>query len=279
MSQAVPNVHNPEGAEKTRSRQNNRARLAGMIFLLLVIGTLLFGGMTVLKWMNDVSRLPLSKLVVTGQLHYTTFDDLRQAVLSLGAPGSFMSQDVNIIQQQIERLPWVKQASIRKQWPNELKVHLVEYFPVARWNDTHRVDAAGKAFAIPDGFMGQEILPMLYGPEGSEWEVLDGYHTISQTLTASQFKVKMVVMTARHSWQLEMHDDIRIELGRNNKIQRLQRLIELYPILQQQAQTDNKRINYIDLRYDTGAAVGWTAIPRDPQDDNQQKNQTQVKQQ
>ncbi len=31
-----------------------------------------------------------------------------------------MTQDVNIIQSQIERLPcWIKQASVRKQWPDE----------------------------------------------------------------------------------------------------------------------------------------------------------------
>ena len=89
----------------------------------------------VLKWMDDASRLPLSKLVVTGQTRYTTHDDIRQAILSLGPPGTFMSQNVDVIQQQIERLPWIKQVSVRKQWPDELKIHLVEYVPVARWND------------------------------------------------------------------------------------------------------------------------------------------------
>lgn len=118
-----------------------------MIFLLMVLGTILWGGWVVIGWMKDANRLPLSKLVVTGERHYTTNDDIRQAILALGAPGTFMTQDVNIIQQQIERLPWIQQASVRKQWPDELKIHLVEYVPFARWNDLHMIDEQGDHLA------------------------------------------------------------------------------------------------------------------------------------
>ena len=110
MSQAALRVRNREPQERARSGRSNGARLFGIVFLLLVMGIMVAGGLVVLKWMNDASRLPLSKLVVTGETHYTTHDDIRQAILSLGAPGTFMSQNVDIIQQQIERLPWIKQV-------------------------------------------------------------------------------------------------------------------------------------------------------------------------
>jgi cell division protein FtsQ len=38
----------------------------------------------VLGWMEDAQRLPLSKMVVTGERHYTRNDDIRQAILALG---------------------------------------------------------------------------------------------------------------------------------------------------------------------------------------------------
>ncbi|AUX92385.1 cell division protein FtsQ [Mixta gaviniae] len=278
MSQAALNVRR-EAQEKARTGRSNGSRLAGIIFLLLVIGTTLAGGVAVLKWMNDASRLPLSRLVVTGKTHYTTNDDIRQAILSLGAPGTFMSQDVNVIQQQIERLPWIKQVSVRKQWPDELKIHLVEYVPVARWNDLHMVDAEGKSFSVPANHIGKETLPLLYGPEGNEQDVLDGYRQMSTVLAASKFSVKAASMTARHSWQLVTGDDVRIELGRSDNMKRLKRFIELWPMIQQQAAADNKRVSYVDLRYDSGAAVGWAPAFIEPQDSNQQQNQAQAKQQ
>ncbi|MDJ0034946.1 cell division protein FtsQ [Pantoea allii] len=279
MSQAAMNVRNREAQERARNGRSNGARLFGIVFLLMVMGVMIAGGLVVLKWMNDASRLPLSKLVVTGQLHYTTHDDIRQAILSLGSPGTFMSQDVNIIQQQIERLPWVKQVSVRKQWPDELKIHLVEYTPVARWNDSHMVDSDGVSFSVPANHMGKETLPMLYGPEGSEKEVLAGYHSMDDVLKARKFTLKVASMTARRSWQLVTSDDVRIELGRTDTMKRLNRFIELYPVLLQQGQNEHKRINSVDLRYDSGASVGWTPIVMEPQDSNQQQNQAQAKQQ
>jgi len=279
MSQAAMNVRNREAQERARTGRSNGARLFGIVFLLMVMGVMIAGGLVVLKWMNDASRLPLSKLVVTGQLHYTTHDDIRQAILSLGSPGTFMSQDVNVIQQQIERLPWIKQVSVRKQWPDELRIHLVEFTPVARWNDSHMVDSDGVSFSVPANHMGKETLPMLYGPEGSEKEVLAGYHSMDDVLKARKFTLKVASMTARRSWQLVTSDDVRIELGRTDTMKRLNRFIELYPVLLQQGQNEHKRINSVDLRYDSGASVGWTPIVMEPQDSNQQQNQAQAKQQ
>lgn len=284
MSQAALNARDREADNSPR--RSNGTQLAGMIFLLMVLGTILWSGWVVVGWMQDASRLPLSRLVLTGERHFTTNDDVRQAILALGAPGTFMTQDVDIIQQQIERLPWIKQASVRKQWPDELKIHLVEYVPVAHWNDLHMVDAEGKSFSIPAQRLGNQKLPLLYGPEGSEQDVLEGYRAMNDVLAANKYQLKMASMTARHSWQLALDNDVRLELGRDDRMGRLQRFIGLYPVLLQQAQTENKRVSYVDLRYDSGASVGWApafidsqATVGDRPNSNQQQNQAQAKQQ
>jgi cell division protein FtsQ len=277
MSQAAINIRNRE-TDYSAHRRSNGGQLAGLLFLMMVIGAIVWSGYMVVGWMKDAHRLPLSRLVVTGQRYYTTNDDIRQAILSLGAPGTFMTQDVNVIQQQIERLPWIKQASVRKQWPDELKIHLVEYVPVARWNDLHMLDAEGKVFSVPAERIGNQTMPMLYGPEGSEQDVLAGYHTMDAVMVANKFQLKTVSMSARHSWQLTLQDDIRLELGRDDRTQRLQRFIGIYPVLLQQSRADNKRISYVDLRYDAGVAVGWApAFIEDATNHTQQsQNQAQV---
>lgn len=278
MSQAALNTKSKETHKRLRTGRSNGRRLFGLVFLLMVIGTMVFGGLAVVNWMNDVSRLPLSKLVVTGEKKYTTDDDIRQAILSLGPPGTFMSQNVDIIQQQIERLPWIKQVSVRKQWPDELKIHLIEFVPVARWNEQHVIDASGVSFTLPLHQSGDKTeMPMLYGVEGSEKEVMAGFYRMSSTLHRLQLNLKSVAMSARHSWQLITSNGIRIELGRDDVEKRLQRFIVLYPELGKQAQADNTSISYVDLRYDTGAAVGWAAAPVASQTGNQQQNQAQAK--
>ncbi|VEC00806.1 Cell division protein FtsQ [Cedecea lapagei] len=278
MSQAALNARN-RAEENTSSRRSNGSRLAGIIFLSAVLLSVFIGGWIVVGWMEDAQRLPLSRLVVTGERHYTRNDDIRQSILALGPPGTFMTQDVNIIQQQIERLPWIKQASVRKQWPDELKIHLVEYVPIARWNDQHMVDAEGNSFSVPAERTSKQTLPMLSGPEGSENEVLQGYRDMGVVLAKDKFTLKEAAMTARRSWQLTLNNGIKLNLGRGDTMKRLNRFVELYPVLQQQAQADNKRISYVDLRYDSGAAVGWEALPPPVPNPNQQQNQAQAEQQ
>ena len=276
MSQAALNTRNRQEEEETSSRRSNGGRLAGIIFLSAVLFTVFIGGWIVVGWMEDAQRLPLSKLVVTGERHYTRNDDIRQSILALGPPGTFMTQDVNIIQQQIERLPWIKQASVRKQWPDELKIHLVEYVPIARWNDQHMIDAQGNSFSVPAERSAKQTLPMLSGPEGSEGEVLQGYRAMGDVLAKDKFTLKEAAMTARRSWQLTLNNGIKLNLGRGDTMKRLSRFVELYPVLQQQEQADNKRISYVDLRYDSGAAVGWQPAPVEEPNPNQQQNQSQA---
>lgn len=277
MSQAALNARN-RAEENTSSRRSNGSRLAGMIFLGTVLLSVFIGGWIMVGWMEDAQRLPLSRLVVTGERHYTRNDDIRQSILALGPPGTFMTQDVNIIQQQIERLPWIKQASVRKQWPDELKIHLVEYVPIARWNDQHMVDAEGSSFSVPAARTSKQTLPMLSGPEGSENEVLQGYRDMGVVLAKDKFTLKQAAMTARRSWQLTLNNGMKLNLGRSDTMKRLDRFVELYPVLQQQAQAEKKRISYVDLRYDSGAAVGWEALPTPVPHRNQQQNQAQAEQ-
>ncbi len=258
MSQAALNARYRGGiSKKTDRNHSNSVRLVGFIFLLMVTGIVLGSGWIVMNLLKDVNRFPLSKLVVTGERYYTTLDDIRQAILASGSPGTFITQDVSVVLQQIERLPWIKQASVRKQWPDKLSIHVVEYVPVARWNDVYLVDIKGKSFSVHSGGIDDSKLPLLYGPEGSEQDVLAGYLEIKTALAASKFTLRMVSMSARRSWQLLLENGIRLELGREDFPGRLKRFIALYPILQQKT---DQQISYVDLRYDTGAAVGWAPI-------------------
>lgn len=163
MSQAALNMRGPDpDTDYEGSRPSNGTYLAGLLFFLMVLGTLVWGGLMVLNWMKDADRLPMSKLVLTGERHYTTNDNVRKAVLSLGTPGTFMTLDVNEVQQQLERIPWLRQVTVRKQWPDELKIHLVEYVPYARWNDSQMVDDAGRVFSLPAELTEKDSFPMLY---------------------------------------------------------------------------------------------------------------------
>ena len=67
-------------------------------------------------WKTQI--VPISKLVLTGERHYTT-NDVRQAILSLGQPGTFMN--TGWISSSNKLNGCHGQVSPFKQWPDELK--------------------------------------------------------------------------------------------------------------------------------------------------------------
>ncbi|CAD6508624.1 cell division protein FtsQ/DivIB [Candidatus Profftia tarda] len=238
---------------------SNNLSFFGIFFLLTVLGLIAFSTWMLIIQIQESSCMLLSTIVITGERHFTNDDDIREKILLSGPLSSFMKQNVAVIQQQIKNLPWIKKVSVRKQWPNILKIHLAEYTPIARWNDLCLIDSAGKIFNLPLERTVFQKIPLLYGPEGTENHVLEGYHFMSQELIKNKIKVKMVSMNTRQSWKLCLEDDMYLELGRDDLFERLIRFEKIYPVLQKKAHETDQRISYIDLRYDNGGAVGMAS--------------------
>ena len=70
-----------------------------LLVVIVLIGSLLH---STISWMWDDQRLPLSKLVLQGDLEYVTALDVQRAFTKLDHVGTFMSQDVDVLQDSIE---------------------------------------------------------------------------------------------------------------------------------------------------------------------------------
>lgn len=234
--------------------------LSGLIFLIVVLFAISACSYIVIDWMRNSNYVPLSKLVITGDRQFTTNDDLRQVILAQGERQTFITQDVDQLQQDIKtKLPWVKQVSIRKHWPDELSIHVVEYRPYAYWNEQAFVDQDAQSFELPQDRIQVKQFPFFYGVEGQEKTVLDNYHEVNAMLAKIEIKLRSISLNDRHSWTLMLDNGIKLELGQQDKILRLKRFITLYPLLIEQT-PPNQQINYVDMRYKSGAAVGYTPI-------------------
>jgi cell division protein FtsQ len=258
MTQAARNASSRLGRD--RSGGQSGFQLAGFLFLLVVLAMIGWCGWVVVDWMKNSEQVPLSKLVITGQRTFTTDSDIRKVILSQGELKTFMTQDVDALQQEIKlQLPWVRQVSIRKHWPDELAINIVEFQPFAYWNENFFIDAEGRQFTLPIERLNKKTLPFFYGPTDRQQMVLDSYHEMNHLLDAVHLKLGLVSFSSRYSWMLILDNGIKLELGQQDRILRLKRFITLYPLLVEQT-PPKQRINYVDMRYKSGAAVGYTPI-------------------
>lgn len=234
----------------TQTEQRSTTFWAGVVFLVLV---LIVGGLTaasVYRWLNDAQAMPVQQIVFEGER--THIDEGRlEALIRKQQPGSFFALDVNDVYALLERQPWVYRASVRKQWPNRLTVYIVEQQAVAHWNDDLLLNPFGETFAGGNAIQG---LPRLYGPGGSEKTALQGYNAMQMILAGAALPIDELFLSERFAWQLTLKNQIKLNLGRQEFIDRLQRFVDVFPLIKQQ----QRAVEYIDLRYDTGLAVGWS---------------------
>ena len=166
--------------------------------------------------------------------------------------GNFFTVDIERLRQALEKLPWVRSVSIRREFPQRLAVQLEEHQALARWNNSALVNRQGEVFAASS----EQALPAFIGQAGDSGEVAQRYAQFSQQLAALGLQVTQLALSPRHAWQLRLNNGMVLELGREDMQQRLARFVAVQ-------QSEGKiAARYVDLRYRNGFAVRQTAEDR-----------------
>ena len=223
----------------------------GVFFLFSILVGLGIAAVKLNTVIHDASALPIEAVAIKGERHFTSDKEIQTALENL-MQRSFFSADVNQVQSALEALPWVYQASVRREWPSKLKVYLIEQKAVAHWNKTAWLNSQGDVFEAPKKD-GMTALPQLTGPNDEAKEVLEAYQQVSKLLSINGFSLTDLSLNPRHAWHAVLDNGIKLELGREDKMARIQRFIDVFPKLAEKV----KQVATVDLRYDTGLAVGW----------------------
>lgn len=236
------------GEQKPKYYFHIRAFLA-LLGILFALG-IYFNWQILLEKMDDK---PISGFALAGQKIFTTDADIKESLLKMGALKGFWGQDVEPIQAQIEALPWVKSSIVRKIWPNRLSIWITEYQPVAFWNQNQFVTQDGVVFQLPIERLKENTLPYLGGPDYQSLKVLEAWNQIYADFKSKNLIAKGMNIDERGAWQVTLDNDIVLKLGRGEWKSKLERFVTIYP---QVDVPENKKIDYVDLRYAAGAAVG-----------------------
>lgn len=236
------------GEQKPKYYFHIRAFLA-LLSILFALG-IYFNWQTLLEKMDDK---PISGFALAGQKVFTTDADIKESLLKMGTLKGFWGQNVEAIQAQIEALPWVKSSIVRKIWPNRLSIWITEYQPVAFWNQNQFVTKDGVVFQLPIERLKENTLPYLGGPDYQSLKVLEAWNQIYADLKSKNLIAKGMNIDERGAWQVTLDNDIVLKLGRGEWKSKLERFVTIYP---QVDVPENKKIDYVDLRYAAGAAVG-----------------------
>jgi len=205
------------------------------------------------NWLTDEQSLPLTSLILTGERLHITEQVVTDVLVEQENRLNFFTVEIAEIQKKLEDKPWVYSASIRKHWPDTLKIHIVEQTILASWNQKALLNRFGEIVDVVPSENDHYVA--LYGEDEKSEEVLNTYVQLNQLLKPSQYRIASLSSDKRNSSELVLKNGITLKLGKEQKLERIQLFLKAFPRIAKKYEI--KTVDYIDLRYDTGLAIGW----------------------
>jgi cell division protein FtsQ len=219
------------------------------VFALLATGVL---------WFVRQPMFALHSVRVEGDMAHNSALTIR-ANAAPRLAGNFFTMDLASTRRAFESVPWVRQAIVRRVWPDKLVVHLEEHRPVALWSVADGADklvnSFGEVFEANLGDVEDDALPTLRGPDGSSAHMLTLWSKLQDAITGLDAHIETLELSGRGSWRAELDSGAEIEFGRGNDDEVIERARRFVGTVSQVTQRYQRPIEYADLRHHEGYAV------------------------
>ena len=205
--------------------------------------TLLAGG----AWYgyHAITTQPVERVAFAGSTARISAADLEALSRSIqAAPGRLALAEVR---DAARRIPWVREASVRRTSPRSVEIHFETHEPLARWNDTALVSVRGAVFSAEH----DAPLPLFRGEPAGAAAMARALPGLEQALQPLGSRIAELRLSRRGAWQATLASGLVIELGRGDTGARIKRFVEAWPELMARG----VRVRHADLRYANGFAL------------------------
>ncbi|CAN1518731.1 FtsQ Cell division septal protein [Burkholderiaceae bacterium] len=254
-------------------------RLANTLMVLAVLA-MLAGG---IYWLIQRPQFELQAIEIepapNSTLHYVTPASIQNAIAG-NLTGNFFTINLVDAQKVFEDAPWVRSASVRRIWPNAIRVSIEEQQPLALWNESQMLNTWGQVFTANQGELDDDVvLPQFDGPEGKEGLVVHRYAELARWFAPLDVTVRKLSLSDRLAWQVTLSNGMTLALGRDPGAdapdpqggipgalpfaERIQRFVQALPMASQKI--GDRAVTHADLRYPNGFALTLAALPENPQ--------------
>lgn len=232
---------------------NMTASVLYLAFALMVLGA-------VAGWASRHPMFAIRGIAVTGEVTHNNALTLRANVASRMS-GTFFTMDITAARLAFEAVPWVRQAVVRREFPNRLKVQLQEHKAVAYWGvegESRMVNSFGEVFEANVGEVDQDVLPRLGGPEGQAAQVLAMYQALETLFDVTDLTLDQIEMTLHGGWRARLDTGAVLELGAGSTpevVARTERFLKTLTQVTTRYGRQPEALESADLRHEDGYAI------------------------
>ncbi len=232
-----------------------QGRLMALTLLVIALALAAWHWRTAFPGLPVGGVAPVQRVLVEGPFEHVDTTQVENAVLP-HLSGGFFTVDLDAIKAAAESVPWVAAAQVMREWPDRVRIVVIEERPAWRWGGSGLLNADGELFVVDIDTAAWD-LPRLDGPDGSEARVVGWYEEINAILDGCEQRAASVELDARRALRLGLEAGPELKLGGDAVAARVRRFCEVVVVELAMAL---ERVAYVDMRYTNGFAVGW----RDP---------------
>lgn len=212
------------------------------------------------RWAARLSVFDIKGIAVTGDVSHNNALTLR-ANVAPRLSGTFFSIDLARVRAAFESVPWVRRATVRREFPDRLNVVLHEHQAVAYWGgegELRLINSFGEVFEANVGEVEQDALPRLSGPDGQSSDVLAMYRVLAPLFEQLELQVDELHLSGGGSWLVRLNSGATMELGRGGAADisaRLRRFVQTLTQVTSRYSRTTTAVESVDLRHENGYAI------------------------
>lgn len=216
-------------------------------WLLIILP--LIGGGVYLSYQDTL--MPIRTIQLSGTFQNIDQQEIESTVQQFIGEG-FFSLDINRVQKILSEKPWTESISIRRMWPDRLKIVIVEKTPVARWDKNHLLSDKAVVYHAKTGAFAD--LPLVHTAGNDTGQMLHLYYRLENQFAGLNETLVAVRKDSRGALDMQLDNGLKIKVGRSDIERKMARFVVIY---RQQIQPRQAEIQQLDLRYSNGFAVAW----------------------
>jgi cell division protein FtsQ len=211
-------------------------------------------------WASRLELFAIRAIAVTGEVTHNNAVTLRANVVPR-LSGTFLTLDLMQARKAFESVPWVRQAVVHRDFPNRLRVQLLEHQAVAYWgaeSESRLLNNFGEVFEANLGELEQDNLPRLNGPDGHSAQVLAMYQTLQPPFELMDLGLEQLELTPRGGWRARLDTGAVLELGSGlspEVLARTQRFLQTLTQVTSRYGRKPEALETADLRHQDGYAI------------------------
>ncbi len=181
-------------------------------------------------------------ITMTGQSRLTPAEVL--AIAGIDPKISMPFFDVDAARRRLESHPLVKQASVRKLYPGQIVIEIVERTPAALWQKNGEISTIAEDGAVIDELKDQNIagLPFVVGAGANER--LPEFQELLDSTAELKPRVAAGVLVDGRRWNLRLRNGVDIELPEADPLSAISTLLSL----ERDSRLLEREILSVDLR-------------------------------